>query len=200
MGREKKIRRFEERIRKGDAAAAHVLGKYYWSGVCGLEVNKPKSLEHFQRASDLGHRDSTRHMALVYASGDSGVQENKMKALSYFAEGIKKGDAVAHFLLGGCQLEDRKRIQHWRLAAEGGYVKSMKNIWKEFHNGNISKAELEATLRRHKEACDEMDSEERKRFQAYREAKFGNNEVLKTVYQKYYRGEINAKQLKELIK
>ena len=204
MTEEEKIRCIEERIRKGDAAAAHCLGSSYWSGVDNLEKNKPKALEYFQRASDLGCRVSIRQIALLHATGDSGMKKNRIEAERYFAEAVKRGDAVAHYLVGVYQIlgdgNTELAIQHWRLAAEGGYVESMKKIWKEFYDGNISKDALEATLRRHKEACDEMDSEERKRYRAYREARAGGDDVLKAVYHKYYRGEINAKQLKELIK
>lgn len=143
-------------------------------------------------------------MAYSYASGEFGVQENEVKAKKYAAEAVKRGEAAAHYLVGYYyQLKDgntKFAIRHWCLGAEGGNVQSMQRVWKEFYNGNVSKVDLEATLRRHQEACDEMDSEERKRYRAYREARAGGDDVLKAVYHKYYRGEINAKQLKELIK
>lgn len=201
---EEKIRCLEERIRKGDAAAAHCLGSCYWTGMHGFEINQAKALENFQRASNLGCGISMRQMAFAYTSGKfGGLQENRVKAKKHAAEAVKKGDAIAHFVLGCYQFEDGNvdlAIRHCCLAAEGGYVEAMKVLWEEFYNGNISKVDLEATLRRHTEACDEMDSEECKRYNAYRDANAGGDDVLKAVFLKYYRGKINAKQLKELIK
>ena len=43
-----------------------------------------------------------------------------------------------------------------------------------------------------------MDSEERKRHHDYLRAKKESNEALEKVYRKYYKGKINAEQLRQL--
>ena len=45
-----------------------------------------------------------------------------------------------------------------------------------------------------------MNSEERERYDAYREAQAGNDELLKKIYSSYYFGVINAKELKVALK
>ena len=52
----------------------------------------------------------------------------------------------------------------------------MKIMWKLFHKGLISKAELEDILRANKDACDEMNTEDRERCIASREAMAGNDD------------------------
>jgi hypothetical protein len=52
----------------------------------------------------------------------------------------------------------------------------------------LSKPELEKTLRAHKAASDEMNSEKRERCDACNEAKAGNDGLLNNIYAGYYLG------------
>ncbi len=66
-----------------------------------------------------------------------------------------------------------RAVKHLIIAANLGYEDSMKELWKHYSAGNITKEELEATLRTHKAAIDEMKSPERKAAQAWRERQRG---------------------------
>jgi hypothetical protein len=52
-------------------------------------------------------------------------------------------------------------VKHYIIAANLGLEESMKALWKHYSDGNITKEELEATLRAHQAALDEMKSPER---------------------------------------
>ena len=106
--------------------------------------------------------------------------------------------AIAALLANEGEIE--LAIKHWHLSAAAGCDNSMKYLWKCFSEGRLNKSDLEKTLRAHKATCDEMNSEERKRYDAYEEAKAGNDERLTLIYQSYYFGYLNAKELKVSLK
>ena len=71
-----------------------------------------------------------------------------------------------------------------------------KRLWKYHSLEKLTKAELEETLRAHHAACDEMNSEERERYEAWKEAQAGDDEILKQIYAHNYEGLMTAKELK----
>ena len=74
----------------------------------------------------------------------------------------------------------------------------MEKSWRYFYEKKLTKQKFQEILRRHQEAFDEMDSEERKRHHEYLRAKKENDEALGKVYRKYYKGKMNAGQLRQL--
>ena len=52
-------------------------------------------------------------------------------------------------------------MKHFIIAAKLGYDESMKELWKHYSRGNITKDDLDATLRTHQAALDEMKSTQR---------------------------------------
>lgn len=91
-------------------------------------------------------------------------------------------------------------VRHLRLAAEAGYGVAMDMLWDCYREGRISKPNLEETLRSNQEACNQMDSEARRRLKASGGAQKNADEVLTEHYLSYYNGKINAKTLGELVK
>lgn len=197
------IRSYKEKARNGDAVAAHNLATFYTHGNYGVEINEAKALELLQYAANLGNRDSMVRLAIVYHFGELGENESINKAKEYANEAINKGKVSAHTLLAVFQLGEghiELATRHWCLAAEAGEVESMKLLWDQFYRGELSKDQLERTLRRHKETLDEMNSEDRERWRGWKKAEVGGDRALVHIYFRYYHGRINAKELKELIK
>jgi hypothetical protein len=58
-------------------------------------------------------------------------------------------------------------VKHFVIAANLGYEKSMKQLWKHFSAGYITKEELESTLRTHKAAIDATKSAQRDAAEAH---------------------------------
>jgi uncharacterized protein YqfA (UPF0365 family) len=56
-----------------------------------------------------------------------------------------------------------RAVRHFIIAANLGYDKSMKALWKHYSAGNITKEDLDATLRAHHAAIDATKSEQRDR-------------------------------------
>ena len=55
-----------------------------------------------------------------------------------------------------------RAVKHFIINASLGDEDSMKMLWRHYSAGNITKDDLEATLRTHKAAIDEMKSAQRK--------------------------------------
>jgi hypothetical protein len=60
-----------------------------------------------------------------------------------------------------------RAMKHLTIAANLGCEDSMKVLWKHYSIGNITKEELESTLRSHKAAIDAMKSAQRDAAEAY---------------------------------
>jgi len=54
-----------------------------------------------------------------------------------------------------------RAVKHFIIAANLGYESSMKSVWLEYRDGNITKQDLEDTLRSHKAATDATKSAQR---------------------------------------
>jgi len=196
------ITRCEQRVEKGDVEAMVNLADWFRTEEHGLARDEAKTLELYQMAAGLGCAKAFRTIGCCFFDGALGLIRDTEKGRMYLQDSAKKGDVYARFCLGLLE-EDYQRfdtaIRHFKLAAAAGDEESMKDLWKYFPS-KLDKAELEETLRAHKEACDEMKSEERERLIAYNEAKAGTDSKLTQIYEHYYDGVISAKDLKKALK
>jgi len=196
------IKEYEERVDKGDVDAMVMLARYYKEGELGLVRDEAKALELTRRAADLGSPDALGRLGSCFLYGELGVIRDEEKARVHWEDAAKKGDAISRCILGVFEEENEEHdlaIKHYKLAAAAGDESAVKHLWKYFPS-KLDKAELEEILRAHKEACDEMNSEERKRFIAYQEALDGNDDTLKSIYVHYYEGVMTAKELNKALK
>lgn len=193
------ISRLEKRIEKEDTVAMLNLAKRFMRGSEGFRKDGAKASELFNRAADLGSAEAIGMLGRLLVDERITSTPNKTKGREYF----EKGHILSRATLASTLLDEGNidlAIKHWQLAAEAGCDNSMKDLWDCFSKGRLSKPDLEKALRAHKAACDEMNSEERERFAAYEKAKAGNDEFLKVIYDMYYLGHINAKELQVALK
>ena len=86
------------------------------------------------------------------------------KAKYYFELAAMDGNAVARHNL--CSVEARegnmdRAVKHWMISAGIGYDNSLNYIRHAFSTGHATKDDYEKALRAHKEAKDEMKSDQR---------------------------------------
>jgi len=193
------IKRYEKRVDKGDVKAMVVLRDKYRNGDRGLARDEAKALELLQRAADSGFPEALGLLGYCFIFGDQGVIKDGGKGWAYLEDAAKAGDVVSRVNLGEGNQHHDLAIKHFKLAAAAGYEPAMKELWKYFPS-KLDKAELEETLRAHKSACDDMNSEERERFEAMKKAMAGNDDILKTIYSCYYKGVMTAKELNAALK
>jgi len=199
----------EKKNRKDDAEAICCLASYYIDGVHGLPKDERRAVTLFFRAAGLGSVNAHSVLGERFAFDSRFDERNdfffqdRNLGRNYLEIAAKGGDAGSRHNLG--VLEYRRgslslAIKHFQLAAAAGFVDSMKELWKTFYRGRLSKFDLENTLRAHQAVCDEMSSEDRERHHAAQDAFAGDDELLKQFYESYYNGDINAKELKKLLK
>ena len=158
---------YEERIRKGDGKAAYKLALKYRDGDALIKIpkNEVKSLELLHHAADdLGYSTAMMEVERVYATGQHGATRDVDKGRKYSEVAVKLGNVHARLPLGMLEAEEGNidlAIRHWKVAASAGDERSVKKLWAFFYRKALEKAELEVTLRAHKEACDVVNNEER---------------------------------------
>ena len=200
--------RIEKRIAKGDFEAVAIFGMWCQRGLQGFPKDEAKALELFKKAADMGSAKGMCQLGHTYIMGTYGCPKNKKKGFRYFEAAAKKGHVPSRYCLGALPLQNDQlssrsyhlAIKHLRLAAEAGEKHAVKVIWRAVSIGKLSKTDLEEILRAHQAARDEMDSEDRRRLEAYENALTGDDDILKGLYETYYEGIFNAKQLKEALK
>ena len=209
------LKRYEERVEKGDRMAMVELSEKYKMGKngsttyrssdCGLASDEAKAFKLLQRAADFGYPKALNRLGCSFLQGDLGVLIDEEKARVYLEEAAEKGDVDARCHLGNlaedCQQHDLV-LKHFKVAATAGDEDATKKLWKYFLLGKLSKTELEETLRTYKVAVDEMNSEERERYVAFKEVMAGTDvyDARRNIYSCYYHGLMNAKELKEALK
>ena len=191
------------RMEKDDCKAYFKMACDYRDGIDGLPKDESKTLELYVRAAELGSTAAMAFLGRVYESGKLGVIQDLDKAREFYIKAAKRGSIPARLRLGAVEFERNKHdlaIRHWRLAAEDGVETAMKNLWKSFYRGKLSKDDLEGILRAHKNAIDERSSEDRERCSSFEKAEENNDKMLIALYHEYYSGNITAKELNKALK
>ena len=199
--------RYEERIGKDDTRAMVQRAYKLRDGSDGLRKDKAKAIELLNKAADLGSAEAIRLLGTWAVHGwfgsINGSISDKQEAKEYFEDAMVKGDVVSRNNLASLLADEGNydlAIKHWHLAAAAGDDFSINGLMHCFRTGKLSKPNLEKALRAHKAASDEMKSEERERWDASQEAEAGDDERLAFIYQSYYAGYTNAKELKVALK
>jgi len=198
------VKMCEERIdKKGDVKAMVHLAGLYRNGIGEHPPSHAKYLELMRKAADSGHPGAIGSLGHSFVFGELGVIEDEEEGRACLEDAAKKGCVLARknlaFLAKDYQQHDLA-IKHFKLAAGAGNEDSMKELWKYFSSDKLTKAELEETLRAHHAACDEMNSEQRKRYIAWQKALAGNDATLINIYAHYYDGFMTAKELKKALR
>jgi TPR repeat protein len=92
------------------------------------------------------------------------VERDAEKAKYYWELAAKAGNVIARHDLGvmeGNAGNMDRAAKHWMISAGAGYDKSLEAIQKGYVNGHVTKDDFEKALRAHKEAKDEMRSDQR---------------------------------------
>jgi len=154
-----------ERVKAGDPAALRQMGKKRHE-----EGDYDGAVEYLTKAAALGDIDAHFNLSCMYYEGE-GVEKDKKKELYHLEEAAIGGHPKARNNLG-CY-EDRngnieKSVKHFIIAANLGHEGSMKYLWECYKRGNITKENLEVTLRTHQAAIDEMKSPEREKAEKHK--------------------------------
>ena len=160
---EEALQRTKKRAEGDDAIAIHQLGSIYHDGEAGLPQDVGKAMELWLRSGELGYADASYNVGNAYLEG-RGVERDMKKAKHYWELAAMRGDVEARHNLG-CMEEETGNIEramkHWMISAGAGLDDSLANIRDCFFKGYATKYDFEKALRAHKEAKDEMKSDQR---------------------------------------
>ena len=150
------------RVEANDASAIYNLGCNYYDGKYGMPQDYGKANKLWLRAGELGYTTAYFSVGNIYDNGD-GV-ERDMKKAKYYGLAAMMGNASARYNLGHLE-EDvgnmDRAVKHWMISASAGHDKSLRRIRECFLNGHATKDDSEKALRAHKDANDEMKSDQR---------------------------------------
>ena len=152
-----------------DAEAIFDLGAFYDDGLCGLQQNNAKAFELWHRAAELGSAEAHYNIGNAYFDGQ-GVERDMNKAKHYYALAAIGGSVEARHNLGyaeGCAGNMSRAVKHFMIAAGAGEDNSLAHVRVMFMIGHATKEDFEKALRSHKEASDEMKSDQREAATAY---------------------------------
>ena len=162
---EENEKRDMKRIKAGDPAAIYSMGaKYYGQG------DYDGALEHWTKASELGHALAHYQLGCMYRRGLGVEKKDEEKAVYHWEKAAIGGVPEARYNLAVTEEANgniERAVKHSIIAAKLGDELSMKGLWGFYNDGNITKDDLDATLRTHKAALDEMKSPERDVAEAF---------------------------------
>ena len=164
------VERLKERTEGDDAMAMYNLGCDYYNGRKGLRQNLRKAMKLFLQAGELGYAAAYHNIGYAYYHGE-GVEKDENKAKYYYELAAMGGDAYARYNLGLFEQREgnmSRSVKHWMISAGAGDDDSLKSIQKCFVNGDATKDDFEKALRAHKDAKDEMSSDQRDKAAAAR--------------------------------
>ena len=163
------IERLQKRAEANDAVAFKQLGYHYMDGTRGFPQDSNKAMELWHRAGELGYAMSYGSIGRAYYTGE-GVERDMKKAIYYYELAAMGGVVEARHNLGsfeGHAGNMSRAVRHWMISAGAGYDNSPKEIRRCYLNGHATKADFENALRSHKEAKDEMKSDQRDEAAAF---------------------------------
>ena len=147
-----------KRIKANDPAALREMG-----GECYAEGEYDSAFDYFTKAAELGDPESHCQLGWMYRLGE-GVEEDEEKMVYHWEKAAISGHPRARHNLGACEEDNgnmERAVKHWIIAAKLGYEKSMKVLWRQYSEGNITKQDLDATLRTHQAAINATKSAQR---------------------------------------
>ena len=164
-------KRVMKRVKANDPAAFLKMGTIrYDEGDCN------RAIEYFRKAAKLGDADAHYNLGLMYRRGE-GVEEDLEKGIQHWEKAAIGGHPYSRHNLAIIEESNEnveRAVKHYIIAANLGEEKSMKALWKHYSAGNITKEDLDATLRTHQAALEGMKSEQRN-YADYMQQKYGMN-------------------------
>lgn len=150
-----------EAAKSGDVLAHQLLGTLYWQG-SSMTMNGidpfPKDLNaalwYYRKAAEMGDPTSAYYMGHALEFG-KGVEVDKVAARQWYERAAQQGNLLAHGQLGyfyvmsegGVEKDDRKAVEHFRFAAEGGEQTAQFNLGVMLSNGDGVEKNLEQAAR-----------------------------------------------------
>ncbi len=156
-------KRLVKRVKANDPAALRQMG-----GTCYNDGDYEGAFKYLSKAAELEEAAAHYKLGYIYENGE-GVEKDDEKAVYHWEVAAMGGHPQARYNLAAIEEEKdniERAVKHYIIAANIGEEDSMKELWKQYSLGNITKEELETTLRSHQDALNAMKSPQREAAEA----------------------------------
>jgi len=167
---EEDIKRLKKRAEANDAQAMYNLGTYYQFGKMSLRQDNAKALELLHKSAKLGNHFAHLNLSICYQDGDI-VEKDTRKATYHRQLAAMAGNVHARYNLGcaeGNAGNMDRACKHWMILANEGCDSSMKLVQEGYKSGFVTKGDYAKTIRAYGNSIDEMKSDDRDRYAAFR--------------------------------
>ena len=170
---EESIKRTKKRMKANDPAAFCYMGT-----ILHKEGDRDEAFKYFAKGAELGDVEAHCRIGLAYAIGED-VERDVEKYFYHLEKAAIGGHFFARHDLGVVEEGNgnvERAVKHYMIAANLGYEGSMKRLWPLYSAGHITKEDLDATLRTHQAAINEMKSSQREEAEMVRRQTNNNPE------------------------
>jgi hypothetical protein len=165
-------RKMMKRVKANDPVALSYVGERRYR-----EGDYHTAFEYWTKAAELEDIRAHYELGCLYEAGE-GVEKDAEKKVYHWEKAAIVGHHDARYNLGYVEEGNGnidRAVRHFIIAANLGDEGSMKVLWAHYSLGNITKEDLESTLRTHKAAIDAMKSAQREAAVAWRKNKEVHN-------------------------
>jgi TPR repeat protein len=158
--KEEHHKRLMKRVEAGD-----LLTMCHYANIIYKQGDHDRAIEYWKKAVDLGdYVEAHSKLGNKYYHGE-GVEKDMEKAVYHSEIAAIGGHHLARCQLAFIERDNgnlERSLKHYIIAAKLGDDQVMKHLWVHYSAGNITKEDLEATLRAHHAAIDATKSPQRK--------------------------------------
>ena len=152
-------KRMMKRIKAGDPAPLAELGVERYHG-----GDYDTAFEYLTKAAELGNLMAHHQLGMMYWKGSGDVEKDEEMAVYHWEKAAIGGHPTSRHNLSVYEKKNgnvERAVKHFIIAAKLGHEESMKALWRHYSDGNITKENLDATLRTHQAAINAMKSAQR---------------------------------------
>ena len=157
-------KRMMKRVKANDPFALSYMGAN-----CYNEGDYDAAFVYLTKAAELDNSQAHYILGCMYYEG-KGVEKNMKKEVYHLEKAAIGGHPTARHNLAATEGRNgriERAVKHFIIAAKLGYEESMKMLWGEYSCRNITKEDLEATLRTHQAAIEATKSSAREEADAF---------------------------------
>ena len=170
------IERVQKRVGMNDVSAISMLAGCYAFAKYGVARDINRAMELWTRASDLGSIGASGLLGDAYNPHMKrtivGVEKDLNTTFYYYEMAAKGGHDIARLNLGLLQCNFGNfstGMKHLMIAAAQGHDYALQRVKEGYMEGHVTKDDFAKALRAHKDAQDEIQSEQRTKAKQERE-------------------------------
>ena len=166
--KEEVIERVQKRVGMNDAEAISILASFYADDERGAARDINRAVELLKQATELGSIEACGQLGDAYNPHMKrtivGVEKDLNATFHYYEMAAKGGHDIARSNLGILQCNFGNistGMKHFMIAAAQGHDSALQKVKEGYMEGDVTKDDFAKALHAHKDAQDEVHSEQR---------------------------------------